>query len=48
MAIAKLPKDAVHSLRRYVHDEFLILYVDLPDSIQLVSIRHHRESTFNP
>lgn len=48
MATAKLPRNAAHTLRQYVHDDFVILYTVLPDSIHLISIRHHRESTFNP
>jgi plasmid stabilization system protein ParE len=48
MATAKLPRNAGQILRKYVHDDFVILYAVLPDAIHLISIRHHRESTFNP
>jgi hypothetical protein len=48
MATAKLPPDANRSLRKYVHDDFVILHAISPDAIHLISIRHHRESTFNP
>jgi ParE toxin of type II toxin-antitoxin system, parDE len=48
MATAKLPRDANKLLRKYIHDDFVILYAVLPDAIHLISIRHHRESTFNP
>jgi hypothetical protein len=48
MATAKLPRNSGQILRKYVHDDFVILYAALPDAIHLISIRHHRESTFNP
>ena len=47
-AIARLPRDAVHTLRLYVHADYLILYAALTDSIHLLSIRHHREASFQP
>jgi hypothetical protein len=48
MAIAKLPRDADRGLRQYVHGDFTLLYAASADTIHLVSIRHHRESTFIP
>jgi plasmid stabilization system protein ParE len=48
MAVAKLPRDAGHSLRKYVHDDYILLYVLGGETLHLVSIRHHKESTFNP
>lgn len=48
MALARLPPDASATLRKYVHDDFVILYAALPDTLYLLSIRHHRESSFTP
>jgi hypothetical protein len=48
MAVAKLPLDASGRLRQYAHGDFTILYSVATDAIHLVSIRHHKESTFIP
>jgi hypothetical protein len=47
-AMARLPRDAAHTLRLYVHGDYLILYAALPDVVHLLSIRHHREASFQP
>lgn len=48
MALARLPREAKQQLRQYVHGDFTVLYAATPEAIHLVSIRHHRESTFIP
>jgi hypothetical protein len=48
MAVARLPRDADQLLRKYVHDDFVILYAALPDALHLISIRHYLESAFHP
>ncbi len=48
MAMARLPRDAEEKLRQYIHGDFMLLYAVSTDAIHLVSIRHHRESTFIP
>jgi hypothetical protein len=48
MSVAKLPRDADRRLRQYIHGDFTILYAVAADAVHLVSIRHHKESTFNP
>ena len=48
MALSRLPGDAPQWLRKYVHDDFVILYASLPEAVHLLSVRHHRESSFNP
>jgi hypothetical protein len=48
MAVAKLPREARSTVRQYIHDECCILYVLGPELIQIVAIRHHKESTFIP
>ncbi len=48
MALARLPRDANQKLRQYSHGDFTLLYAVSTDAIHLVSIRHHKESTFIP
>jgi hypothetical protein len=48
MVMAKLPRDAGGRLRQYVHGDFTILYSVAGDAIHLISMRHHKESTFIP
>ncbi len=45
-AMGRLPRDGARAIRVYVHGDYLILYAALPDAIHLLSIRHHRESSF--
>ena len=48
MAVAKLPRNAGNLLRKYVHDDYILLYVLGDDTLHLVAIRHHKETTFIP
>jgi ParE toxin of type II toxin-antitoxin system, parDE len=48
MAMARLPRDAEQRLRQYIHGDFTLLYAVAADAIHLVTIRHHKESTFIP
>jgi hypothetical protein len=44
-----LPAGAVHDIREYLHNDYLILYtVASPATVvHLLSIRHHRELSFH-
>lgn len=48
MAVAKLPRNAGILLRKYVHDDYVILYILGDDVLHLVAIRHHKETSFSP
>lgn len=47
--LAALPAGAAHELREYVHGDYLMLYcaVDGAATVYLLSIRHHRELSFD-
>ena len=46
--LAALPAGAADRLREYLHGDYLMLYTVAPPSrlVQLLSIRHHRELSF--
>ena len=44
--LAALPPGAAHSLREYLHGDYLILYTLTGSTVYLLSIRHHRELSF--
>jgi plasmid stabilization system protein ParE len=44
MSMARMPRGSPGRLRRYVHGDYVILYLPATDRITLLSIRHHRES----
>jgi plasmid stabilization system protein ParE len=47
--LAALPEGAAHALREYLHGDYLILYacVDATETANLLSIRHHRQLSFD-
>ena len=47
--LAALPAGAPHALREYLHSDYLILYTVTgdPQVVYLLSIRHHRQLTFD-
>ena len=47
--LAALPADAPDALREYLHGDYLILYTvtNKPETVYLLSIRHHRQLTFD-
>ncbi len=47
--LAALPAGAADALREYVHGDYLMLYcaVDSATTVYLLSIRHHRELSFD-
>ncbi|MED5620421.1 type II toxin-antitoxin system RelE/ParE family toxin [Ideonella sp. BN130291] len=47
--LATLPDGAAGALREYLHGDYLMLYapVDLNATVYLLSIRHHRELSFD-
>jgi plasmid stabilization system protein ParE len=47
--LAALPEGAAHALREYLHGDYLILYacVDATETVYLLSIRHHRQLSFD-
>lgn len=47
--LAALPPGSAGSLREYLHGDYLILYaaVDVNATVYLLSIRHHRQLSFN-
>jgi plasmid stabilization system protein ParE len=47
--LAALPAGAADALREYLHGDYLILYaaVDATGTVYLLSIRHHRQLTFD-
>lgn len=46
---AALPADAARALREYLHGDYLMLYatMDTSATVYLLSIRHHRELSFD-
>jgi ParE toxin of type II toxin-antitoxin system, parDE len=46
--LAALPDGAADRLREYLHGDYLILYTvaSAPDLVHLLSVRHHRELSF--
>lgn len=47
--LASLPAGAANALREYLHGDYLMLYtvVDANESVYLLSIRHHRQLSFD-
>ena len=47
--LAALPAGAPDALREYLHSDYLILYTvtGKPETVYLLSIRHHRQLTFD-
>lgn len=47
--LAALPDGAADALREYLHSDYLILYTVTvnPQAVYLLSIRHHRQLTFD-
>ena len=47
--LAALPEGAANALREYLHGDYLILYasVDVKTTVYLLSIRHHRQLSFD-
>ncbi|MFN5810079.1 MAG: type II toxin-antitoxin system RelE/ParE family toxin [Burkholderiales bacterium] len=47
--LASLPAGAANALREYLHGDYLILYtvVDANPTVYLLSIRHHRQLSFD-
>lgn len=45
--LAKLPAGAPDALREYLHSDYLILYTERNTTVYLLSIRHHRQLTFD-
>lgn len=47
--LAALPAGAAHSLREYLHGDYLMLYaaIDARATVYLLSIRHHRQLSFD-
>ncbi|URI06146.1 type II toxin-antitoxin system RelE/ParE family toxin [Aquincola tertiaricarbonis] len=47
--LAALPAGAASALREYLHGDYLLLYtaMDAPATVYLLSIRHHRQLSFD-
>ena len=47
--LATLPAGAANALREYLHGDYLLLYatMEVTDTVNLLSIRHHRQLTFD-
>ena len=45
--LAKLPAGAIDRLRVYLHGDYLILYAAMEEVVYLLSIRHHRQLSFD-
>lgn len=45
--LAKLPVGSLDHLRVYLHGDYLILYTVIEDVAYLLSIRHHRQLSFD-
>lgn len=45
--LSKLPAGAADSLRVYLHGDYLMLYSVVGDVVYLLSIRHHRQLSFD-
>ncbi len=47
--LAALPPGAANALRQYLHGDYLMLYaaIDVSTTVYLLSIRHHRQLSFD-
>lgn len=45
--LAQLPAGAADALRIYLHSDYLILYTVADPTVYLLSIRHHRQLSFD-
>ncbi len=45
--LAQLPPGAAAALREYLHGDYLILYTEVGPTVYLLSIRHHRQLSFD-
>ena len=45
--LARLPAGAADALREYLSGDYLILYTEVGATVYLLSIRHHRQLSFN-
>ena len=45
--LAKLPVGSLDSLRVYLHGNYLMLYSVIDEVVYLLSIRHHRQLSFD-
>ena len=45
--LARLPSGAADALREYLHGDYLILYAIDESAVYLLSIRHHRQLTYD-
>jgi len=45
--LAQLPAGAAAALREYLHGDYLILYTEAGSTVYLLSIRHHRQLSFD-
>jgi plasmid stabilization system protein ParE len=45
--LAQLPPGAADALRVYLHSDYLILYTVTDTTVYLLSIRHHRQLSFD-
>jgi len=45
--LAKLPPGALEAMRVYLHGDYLILYTLNDSAVHLLSIRHHRQLSFD-
>lgn len=47
--LASLPAGAANALREYLHGDYLMLYtvIDVTATVYLLSIRHHRQLSFD-
>jgi hypothetical protein len=46
-ALAQLHSDAADALRIYLHGDYLLLYTVTDTVVHLLSIRHHRQLSFD-
>jgi hypothetical protein len=45
--LASLPSGAANALREYLHGDYLMLYTVIDETVYLLSIRHHRQLSFD-
>lgn len=45
--LAQLPAGAADALRVYLHSDYLVLYTVIDTTVFLLSIRHHRQLSFD-
>ena len=45
--LASLPSGAADALREYLHGDYLMLYTVIDETVYLLSIRHHRQLSFD-